>query len=216
MVWNSRLHHHSYQITTILPIGRVYCLCNLYNYLCLISHYRSISRLQLYCTFHSIVLLLFCLCWCREKRSQSSLHLNGWLFHLCSLFIKHVYQLMVLSNGVLQETSWAPRSLKSVTALAHYYQRNWPQNSYWLMPVDWQLSTLTGGLNLYVLHTLFKWPLIVLNLTTMLAQLSVPRLPSLCLDTSLHSSLVTLLMQLVPFGILSLIAMAHTTNNYPP
>ena len=47
-----------------------------------------------------------------------------------------MYQLMVLINGELKDTSFPPRSLRSASTLARYYQRTWPQHSYWLKPVD--------------------------------------------------------------------------------
>jgi hypothetical protein len=47
------------------------------------------------------------------------------------------YQLQVQINGkgTPVNTTWSPRSIKSASALAHYCQRVWPNNIYWLLPI---------------------------------------------------------------------------------
>ena len=60
------------------------------------------------------------------------------------------YKLMVDIDGKLIPTSWPPRSLKSASALARYYERIFPQYTYWLEIVGLQLFTelcpLSGAL----------------------------------------------------------------------
>jgi len=56
------------------------------------------------------------------------------------------FQLQVQFNGVgeLYTTTWSPRSYKSVSTLYNIYTRRFPNNIYWILPVDWTLSPLCG------------------------------------------------------------------------
>ena len=47
-----------------------------------------------------------------------------------------LYQVRVLIDGVMRDTTWPPRTYRSAHAVARVMQRQYPQYSYWLTRID--------------------------------------------------------------------------------